>query len=95
MDNFGKEVPSFNVGGETHINTIPGGMLNLLVLVVTLGYAIGKLAELITRDDPNITNSVVPDYYGPDDEFTFADKSFRLAIGGRENGNYWTGPAVD
>ena len=34
MDNFGKEVPSFNVGGETHINTIPGGMLNLLVLVV-------------------------------------------------------------
>ena len=84
MDNFGKEVPSFNISGETHINTIPGGLLNLLVLAVTLGYAVGKFAELITRGDPNITFSFVPDYYGPDDEYTFADKNFRLAIGGRE-----------
>ena len=40
MDNFGKEVPAFNVNGETHINTIPGGLLNLFVLGVTLGYSI-------------------------------------------------------
>ena len=95
MDNFGKEVPSFNVRGETHINTIPGGLLNLLVLIVTLGYAIGKFAELYTRDDPNITYSLVPDFYGTNDGFTFADKSFRLAIGGRDNGNVYTGPADD
>ena len=55
MDNFGKEVPAFNVGGETHINTVPGGLLNLIVLAVTLGYAIGKFAELYTKGDPNIT----------------------------------------
>ena len=95
MDNFGKEVPSFNVKGETHINTIPGGLLNLMILGVTLGYAIGKFAELYTKGDPNITYSLVPDYYGTNDEFTFADKSFRLAIGGRDEGYVWGDPADD
>ena len=57
MDNFGKEVPTFNIGGETHVNTAPGGMLNLVILGVTLGYAIGKFADLYTGSDPKITSS--------------------------------------
>ena len=52
MDSFGKEVPSFNVKGETHVNTVPGGLMNLLILGATLGYAITKFADLVTGKDP-------------------------------------------
>ena len=57
MDNFGKEVPAFNIGGETHVNTVPGGMMNLFILVLTLGYSIRKFSELYTGSDPKITSS--------------------------------------
>ena len=64
MDNFGKEVPAFNIGGETHVNTVPGGLMNLLILGLTLGYAITKFYELHTGSAPSISSTTVSDYYG-------------------------------
>ena len=58
-------------------------MLNLFILGVTLAYAIKGFAALVTGQDPIITESQEPDYYGPEDELKLADTSFRLAIGGR------------
>ena len=45
-DHFGLEVPSFNIGGETTINTLPGGFLSLIILGITFGYAISKFVDL-------------------------------------------------
>lgn len=95
MDSFGKEVPSFNVKGETHVNTVPGGLMNLLILAATLGYAITKFADLATGKDPQITESKELDYYGPADKLDLGSTSFRLAIGGRGNIEYWYHPATD
>ena len=57
--------------------------MHLLILGVTLGYAIGKFADLITGKDPIVTESKEPDYYGPEDELKLTDTRFRIAVGGR------------
>ena len=40
IDLFGKEVPSFNLKGETHINTKVGGLVSALIIVTALLYAV-------------------------------------------------------
>ena len=46
QDHFGLEVPSFNIGGETSINTLPGGFLSLIIIGITFGYAVMKFIGL-------------------------------------------------
>ena len=84
QDHFGLEVPSFNIGGETTINTLPGGFLTLIILGITLGYAILKFIDLSQGNDPNVRQSVVRDYNDPSEELFLADETnFRIAVGGR------------
>ena len=84
QDSFGKEVPSFNLEGDTQVRTLPGGFVTLTILTVTLAYAITKFADLSQGRNPNITESFVSDYYSSKDEFNLAtDTNFRLALGMR------------
>ena len=87
QDNFGIEVPNFNIGGDTQINTLPGGFLTIMILGLTLSYGVVKFIDLYKRNDPNIRTNLVPDSYGTEDYFTFSDDlSFRLAFGARLKG---------
>ena len=87
QDNFGKEVPNFNIGGETSINTVAGGFLSIMVLGLTLCYGVIKFIDLYKGSDPNIRLNSVPDSYGADDYLTFADDlNFRMAFGVRLKG---------
>ena len=38
IDFFGKEIPSFNLKGETHIKTKVGGLVSVIILITTLIY---------------------------------------------------------
>ena len=49
IDLFGKEVPSFNLKGETKINTLFGGLITVIVLACTLAYAILKGIHLVNK----------------------------------------------
>ena len=40
MDNFGYEIPSFNIRGETSINTVYGGALTVTIIIFAFLYAI-------------------------------------------------------
>jgi len=42
IDGFGQEIPSFNLKGETRINTFFGGMITVAILSLTLAYAVLK-----------------------------------------------------
>ena len=87
QDNFGKEVPNFNIGGETQINTVVGGFLSIMVLGMTLFYGIVKFIDLYQGNDPNIRTTPISENYGPDDYLTFSDDlSFRLAVGTKVKG---------
>ena len=39
MDSFAKEVPSFNINGQTNIGTTYGGVVSFVVTVLALVYA--------------------------------------------------------
>ena len=87
QDNFGKEVPNFNIGGETQINTVCGGFLSIMVLGLTLFYGAVKFIDLYKGSDPNIRENFVSDSFGVDDQLTLADDlNFRLAVGTRFKG---------
>ena len=48
------EVPSFNIKGQTMINTLCGGVVSCLILMTTLAYAAHNAIELALQDDPQI-----------------------------------------
>ena len=52
IDGFGADVPSFNLKGETKVNTLLGGVVTALILLLTLGYSILKAIQLTSRSNP-------------------------------------------
>ena len=69
LDNFAKELPAFNVKGKTQVNTFIGGLISLVIMTVTMGYAIGSWVELVERSNPIINEGLISNYYGQNDEF--------------------------
>ena len=80
LDNYGKEVPTFNLGGETRVSTVCGGIISVLVMILTLTYSIVKLTQLINKDNPNINQVAVPDYYAPTYRQNLNDINFQMAF---------------
>ena len=54
IDSFGMEIPSFNIGGESQVNTLCGGIVTCLILMTTLAYASSEALELIDPHNPQI-----------------------------------------
>ena len=52
IDGCGADVPSFNLKGETKVNTLFGGIVTALILLLTLGYSILKAIQLTSRSNP-------------------------------------------
>ena len=45
-DNFAKDLPIFNFNGKSTIGTVLGGVLTLLLMVLTICYAASTLIEV-------------------------------------------------
>ena len=81
---FGKDVPNFNIGGNTQINTLPGGFLSLMILGIAICYGATKFIDIYKGTDPNIQQNLIPDSFGPLDTLNFKDDiNFRVALGTR------------
>ena len=80
LDNYGKEVPAFNVGGETRVSTVCGGIISVLVMTLTLTYSIVKLTQLINKQNPTINQVTIPNHYAPIDRQNLNDINFRMAF---------------
>ena len=61
VDQLGSPVPSFNVQGEATINTGFGGCLSILIITVTLIYALLKFNAFYTKADPTIYGDTLKD----------------------------------
>ena len=46
-DNFAKDLPIFNINGKSTIGTVLGGVLTLLLMVLTVSYAASTLLEVM------------------------------------------------
>ena len=55
LDSFGKEVPAFNINGQSQVQTLVGGCLTLLIMIITFSYATSKMIDLSQKKDPFIT----------------------------------------
>lgn len=80
LDGFGRPVPSFNISGDSTINTVGGGVLSTLILLCTIAYASVKLVKLSTGANPIINEVTVTDYYGEKDEVNLNKVGFRYAF---------------
>ena len=55
LDSFAKEVPAFNIHGQSQVQTLVGGCLTVLIMILTFSYATSKMIDLSQKKDPFIT----------------------------------------
>ena len=63
LDSFAKKVPAFNIDGQSQVQSLVGGCLTLLIMVLTFSYAASKMIDLSQKKDPFITYSEEKDVY--------------------------------
>ena len=80
MDSFGKQVPSFNIKGNSSIGTVVGGFVTVIVLSLTLMYATIKSMHLIQKANPVMSSLTIPSYYSSTDKFYLDEANFRMAF---------------
>ena len=80
IDGFGADVPSFNLKGESKVNTLFGGVVTALILLLTLGYSILKAIQLTSRSNPSINVSTIPSYFDVTETVNLNEINFRLAF---------------
>ena len=51
LDSFAKEVPAFNIHGNSQVQTLFGGCLTLLIMIISFSYAAGKMIDLSQKKD--------------------------------------------
>ena len=81
LDSFAKDVPAFNIGGDSQVQTLVGGCLTLLIIILTFSYAASKMIDLSQKKDPFITQSVEQGYYTATNGLNLNAANFRFAIG--------------
>ena len=77
VDLFGKEVPQWNLRGETTVNTAFGGFVSIIVMAFTLAYAAQKFYQLYTKANPNISGATILDYT---DRINLQEAEFAMAF---------------
>mmetsp|Transcript_35495 Transcript_35495/g.43460 ORF Transcript_35495/g.43460 Transcript_35495/m.43460 type:complete len:199 (-) Transcript_35495:1675-2271(-) len=81
FDLFGVPLPAFNVEGETRVTTYAGCFASLLVLALTLLFAMLKLRQLVSRQNPFVNTFVKVDAYGDEEIFaTGQNSNFMMAF---------------
>ena len=60
FDIFGKQVPSFSLGGRTEVRTKSGAILTIIILSLTLVFGLVKLQHLLERKNPLINTNFEP-----------------------------------
>ena len=80
MDSFGMEVPSLNLKGETQVNTLIGGVVSALILMLTLAYAANTAIELVEPQNPTITEVTAKDHFDESELLDLRETNFKMAF---------------
>ena len=80
IDIFSKELPSFNLQGETHIGTNYGGVCTLFIWLLTLAYALLRLEYLVLRLDNNISIVKELNVFDETSVLNLNERNFRIAF---------------
>lgn len=55
LDSFGKDIPTFNLRGKSRINTVCGGVVTVMILILVFIYSSIKAVDFFERRNPAIT----------------------------------------
>lgn len=80
MDRYGEKV-ELNYNGKKKISTIPGLIYTVVSFILLMAYAYQKGLELIYRDQPNISETTINNYYTPQDKINLNSLNFKIAFG--------------
>jgi len=80
LDGFGKELPAFNLRGETRITTVVGGLATLCVVVLTFSYAALKMIELAAGKNPTINDSKIDGFFATSETVNFNEINWNMAF---------------
>ena len=61
-DFFGADI-NFNFDGEKKISSFPGFIISILLSVVFMIYALKKIQVFMFRQNPNVTEILIPSYF--------------------------------
>ena len=80
LDQYAKDVPAFNVGGENHITTICGGLTTIFVLCCVLIYSYIKFTHLYSKKNPLINSIEDSNAINGSTMYPMNDIGFRAAF---------------
>lgn len=80
LDIFGVPIPSFNLKGKMTVQTGIGGVVSFFIMLIMVLYASLKFIHLIEKENPNVSESHIPNYYGIDDEINLSEIDFHFAF---------------
>ena len=81
LDQFGREVPAFNLNGEKKVKTFIGGVITVGCICLLILFAASKLTELLDRQYPSVQDISTQEYFiGGEDKFNLSKAGYRIAF---------------
>ena len=79
-DMFGASVPGLNMNGRDSIQTVPGAIISIMIMVVTGLFAVLKLQYMLMRKSPDVVEVVDITAFDLSDKFDTAQDDFMMAV---------------
>ena len=80
MDQFGSDVPAFNIDGDKKVNTLLGGTVTFALVFIILIFATIKLQETLDRTYRFFQESKVNEHYDSTDLLNLNEINYRIAF---------------
>ena len=80
LDQFKREMPTFNLQGRTAVSSLAGGVMTVVIFSVMMLYALVKFAHLMSNHNPNISSHRQPDYFDSSEIFDLKEHNLRFAF---------------
>ena len=79
-DLFGEPLPAFNIKGETTVNTVTGGILSVILVVILLAYGGLKFLHLYDKHNPQISEVTEKGVLDSSEIMNLNQEGFRFAF---------------
>ena len=80
FDNFGIDIPAFNLNGEGKVKTLVGGFVTLALLCVLLIFSANSFVEMIDRKYPIVQDIKIEDHFTSDDKLNLNKVGYHFAF---------------
>ena len=73
LDLFKRPLPAFNMRGRTHVPSLCGAFVSVLMCLVVTVYGLSKFIQMMSRNNPNIASWLDQGALEPEESIKFRD----------------------